>query len=78
MQATLTPMLPPSPLKDSEHSPFSHDVQIQGIADHVDVMSSLQKPKKVTGTSAVDRQAACPKHGHGNTSSMVAALAGTA
>lgn len=48
MQATLTPMLPPSPLKDSEHSPFAHDVQIQGIADHVDVMSSLQKPKKVT------------------------------
>jgi hypothetical protein len=40
-------MLPPAPLKDSKHSPFAHDVTIQGIADHVDVMNSLQKPKKV-------------------------------
>lgn len=48
MQATLTPTIPPAPLSDEEHSPFSHLVQIQGIFDTVDVISSLQRPKKVS------------------------------
>lgn len=44
--AGLTLALPPSGLPDDGHDPFGGVVTIAGIKDQVDVMSSLQRPKK--------------------------------
>lgn len=44
--AGLTLTLPASGLPDDRHDPFGGVVTIAGIKDLVDVMSSLQRPKK--------------------------------
>ena len=45
-QATLSPTLPPSAALEPGHQPFGHLVTIEKFFDRVEVLPSLQKPKK--------------------------------
>jgi serine/threonine-protein kinase ATR len=45
--ASFTLSLPATTSLDLSHNPFGNIISIAGIKDEVDVLSSLQKPKKV-------------------------------
>lgn len=46
--SALSLVLPPSGLMEKDHKPFTNAVTIAKLRDRIDVMTSLQKPKKVS------------------------------
>lgn len=49
LQSQMTPILPAIPVAPSSHIPFSAGgVYLHGLEDTVEVLASLQRPKKVT------------------------------
>lgn len=40
-------VMPASGLTEKQHKPFTHAVTIEKMEDRIDVMTSLQRPKKV-------------------------------
>ena len=45
--ALLGLVMPASGLTEKQHQPFTHAVTIERMEDRIDVMTSLQRPKKV-------------------------------
>ena len=45
--ALLGLVMPSSGLTEKQHQPFTHSVTIEKMEDRIDVMTSLQRPKKV-------------------------------
>ena len=45
--ALLGLIMPASGLTEKQHQPFTHSVTIEKMEDRIDVMTSLQRPKKV-------------------------------
>lgn len=51
--ATLGLVLPQTGRTEKNHMPFTNSVTIHGIKDRIEIMSSLQKPKKVNCSKAL-------------------------
>ena len=49
--ALLGLVMPSSGLTEKQHQPFTHSVTIEKMEDRIDVMTSLQRPKKVLANS---------------------------